>query len=1164
MLFSTLIQKRTQVANAAGNVKNTLFSAMTIISAFSALASLSGASTSGAEQTWNPEDFRLGSQETPVEVSVEKMVVPDMGPGEAPTLRIESDTKDYEFSTIELGRLPVSSDTTYQAVYYVLANVEESTDGLYLMIREHASESGPPLNRDYHKSSVFLRSIRPGNLGHWEKRKISFTTGSDTRFLSAAEVVQPFKGRMNISPVQLLPGDENSSEPFEKGGDEIASLEALREAASRRQPLITPPLIFSRSQIKYDLGKNYYHTWLDRPLMNSRDFRNSAQASFTEMAKESKRYGLDGLAFFPETKGRMAVFDMTEQGKVEGFQLLPEILIYDTEHPIETAAAAIQRAIKNPQSVRINGKVLFSGYASENFTPVEWKKMLGELRATTGPFLFVPSLSTATGKIRAEYLAGLPITQKTVENAQAFLRSYLDVCDGIYFSYPPAFQNKDGTFDTEFYRDICIPIFKSVLREPKYKDKLLGLSAYKAHFNPDVGRGKGFLEDLTRTLRSTLSVALDAHPDFVVLPEWDEFNENTSFMPTIYGSTTSRRIIRSLTSRTRGTPLEPAAGDDVSLPNLILSSRKIVTLGEILSYELLNVPDSSVSGEYSVQLSLRDEDAKLVKQFDPVTFKKDELSEHRLSIPTEELPRTVALIPQLVIKGYGDDTITLKEGFHHVQIRATWNWDYLAVKQPIREILKSRSATLTASAPRPEDGSFLLTATADMEEEIILAEVVGDDDEVYAYDKGDEYSRGNEDKDLVMIELRSTDSIDVSSKFQIQGSPVKWLTDLTILHQDTGTVNIQGSTIEYRGPISPHQRWIYIALDEDKRQDAIILVRIGDEEYSLPVAEVLDQKLLVHSFKNGVQAAFYPYRKQVDLPVSLNQKTLAFDVRVWPEVVTEQYHLQLTTASGKVYRSGPVLVPWATKSEATILRIYSDKQKKGLDVSVRKNRIPNIEYEFSPKHGDVLQTHAGRAFIAALGGLTDVTTGQGTAQMRFWIKDGQAAQLTPRWCEESSGWDLEFDGRANFLLMPREVIPRHSSFTVTMEVKPRGNADQTLLAGNLWTLNPSFALFVRHGLLKARFIDEDWTVREFAVDLPIPAGTWNRLEVRYDFNQMVFNVNGEERSFPCSHPGRNDGLSLVGPGMKMSAFDGWLRKLTVRHNGLSHPPTAAVQGALIK
>src|SRR5690606_21325866 len=111
-----------------------------------------------------------------------------------------------------------------------------------------------------------------------------------------------------------------------------------------------------------------------------------------------------------------------------------------------------------------------------------------------------------------------------------------------YFHYPPALHLKDHTFDADYYREILIPIMKSLLNEPPYRKKYLGLSAYKSHMSPD--RGNNLFQDATRTLRNSFEAAMEAQPDVIVLPEWDEQNENTSWRPTTYGSRSNERITR--------------------------------------------------------------------------------------------------------------------------------------------------------------------------------------------------------------------------------------------------------------------------------------------------------------------------------------------------------------------------------------------------------------------------------------------------------------------------------------------------------------------------------------------------------------------------------------------------------------------------------------------
>src|SRR5690606_14578540 len=142
-----------------------------------------------------------------------------------------------------------------------------------------------------------------------------------------------------------------------------------------------------------------------------------------------------------------------------------------------------------------------------------------------------------------------------------------------------------------------------------------------------------------------------ARPDVIILPDWDEQNENTSFRPTVYGSRTSERILRYYMSRIKSKAPTPLPGDDESTPNLILSTRKNIGLGENMMVELLNVPDSNEANTYRVQLSLMDENGKLVREFDEVNFDANKLQEHRFYLPSETIPSVRALLPVLRIRG---------------------------------------------------------------------------------------------------------------------------------------------------------------------------------------------------------------------------------------------------------------------------------------------------------------------------------------------------------------------------------------------------------------------------------------------------------------------------------------------------------------------------------
>jgi hypothetical protein len=66
-----------------------------------------------------------------------------------------------------------------------------------------------------------------------------------------------------------------------------------------------------------------------------------------------------------------------------------------------------------------------------------------------------------------------------VAELKPYIRKYLDAADGVMINYSlaPLKLMYNYRFAHEFYRDGMIPVLKSVLSEPKYRNKLLGLEA---------------------------------------------------------------------------------------------------------------------------------------------------------------------------------------------------------------------------------------------------------------------------------------------------------------------------------------------------------------------------------------------------------------------------------------------------------------------------------------------------------------------------------------------------------------------------------------------------------------------------------------------------------------------------------------------------------------
>ncbi|HPO71641.1 MAG TPA: hypothetical protein PLJ31_02675 [Armatimonadota bacterium] len=1053
---------------------------------------------------------------------------------------------------VDLGWMSVEPNRAYRARCSFRAPGLDAPASARLMIREHEAKGVRPIT-PYHVTPVARRPVTPGTPEAMFTRELTFTTGPKTRTLSGALVIAELKGEILLTSFELVDAARQEEAARQQAQAEYEKLMAeIRAKADARVPLLPRPLVFSRSQMKYGLELNYYHAWNDRPLLVNRAYRVPRKyvtplPGYKRTLQEVAKYDLDGLAFFPETKDRMGMFELHQEAGVPGVGLLPEFVPKPGDNDIATKAEIIERALKSPSTPRIGGKVLITSYAAGSLTPEQWGKTLAALRQRVGDtFLFLPAL-THGAELRRYFMAGLPIPRAEIEEVQRQLRAYLDVCDGIYFNYPAAFRNIDRTFDEAFYRDIFIPVFKSVLSEPAYRGKYLGLSAYKSHMSPD--RGNSLHEDGTRTLRRSFEAAMAARPDVILLPEWDEFNENTCFRPTVYGGTTTQRIVRYYMSRIKGIDPTPVPGDDTSIPNLILSARKCVTLGEEAFFELLHVPDAPQVKPYTAQLTLLDERGAVVRAFEPVRFDGATLQEHRFHVATEMIPDVRALVPVLVVRGYQGRDFTFDQGFHPMQIRATWNWDYLAVRQPLRDLPHGAKAELAWEQPASGTGPLLLRGVVSSPEELALVEVLADDDEVYAVDPGDEFWRNNPERECFLIEYRSVKSVPLQGSIAVKNASVRWLTRGSILHQPAQEAEIQTDRLKLKDNASEHQRWIYLSVPRQEVNAAEVVFDLDQARFSVPLRQVLVRRMIARAFENGLQFTLFPYRRQIDMPVHLGRKEVSFTARVWPEIPTEQYHLRLTTVSGKVFRSRPLLLPGAGAQPKRPLRVYSQREKRPLEVQVSSDRVPVLDYEFSPERGAVLLTPAGRPFWASLGGFTSTTTGRGALNGLFTgIYPAQATRTAPEWVEGEGGSYLRFDGTGTYLELPREALPRRGAFTLELEVRPATDRDQCLLTTRTVGHQNGLGLSIVGGKLHATFRAEDWSTVSCPTELSVPAGAWSTIRVRHDFEKLTIAVNGRDESFPVTMPAYNIGFTLIGEGWKGSWFAGDLRRLRVAHH----------------
>ncbi len=1069
-------------------------------------------------------------------------------------------------AALSWGPLPAAGASAYGLVVRLRTLTPADSVQLQLLVRER---SGGRILQPYHKNSVRVRAL-PAEVGESEK-SLLLSTGADTDELSGLLSFTGGPARIEIIGVELVDNARAAAAAAEAGRARLREqLAQLQAEGAGREPVLPRPLVYSRAQVKYGLGNNYTRGWIDRPLYLDRSLRQPTPhvtplASFRRVVEIGQRYDLDGFAFFPETKGRMGVFEMISEIAPAGFGIIVEF-VGSTD--LEGKSAALTAALACPQAARVGDRLLITSYGADGLTPEQWREILSALRERHGDcFAFLPSI-TAPVALRPGYTAGEPIDPVELEAIKARLRAYLAVCDGIYFNYPAAFKKYDDRrrFDDGFYREVFIPVFKSVLAEPAHRGKLFGLSAYVSHHNADLSLG--LQEDGTKTLRQSLETALAARPDVVILPEWDEQNENTSFRPTVCNGLSTLRIVRCLMAGVKGRALSPLAGDDTRIPNLVVSFRKALVLGEDLEIELLNIPDGSGAGSYRVGVTLRDTAGAAVHTFPPAVLEAGRLHDVTLRLGSEALARSRAVRPEITIEGWpGAEGAVVGEGLHHCLLRVGQNADAKWVKMPLRDVLRPTTATATlAGDGEGIPGGVTVRAEVVADRPLASLEVLEDDEVVYSLDPSDEFLQSAPGLRRFQIEHRSLRPREGRLVLSMDRTVQRWFGSAAVLHQPVEAVEDDSRQRRIEGTFSAHVRWSLAALTAADAAEATLTIDAGIGEATCRLSEVVEHGPWGVTFDDGLTVTVSEVRRPVDHPPLLGEPSAALEARLRPQSPSSVFHVRAIAIDGRIWRSAPLAVPLpAGGQEEVPLRVYAAMQGAPADIMVASARVPVLAWDIaSPQHGDVLWSPVWPLFSGSLGGLPDSVTLQGgntghssnayssSLSARTYLP-GPVTAPAPRRAVIDGRACLEFRGPGAFVALPRETLPRHGAFTLEFALWPAavatGPARCYVFAHRLQrtaTLN----LFVADGRLQAEYAMEGHENAQIDSGVALPERQWSMVRLERDFETLTLEVNGVRVAVPCTRPGFDIGpMAFGGFGPTPEGwFQGGLADVRVVHN----------------
>jgi concanavalin A-like lectin/glucanase superfamily protein len=909
----------------------------------------------------------------------------------------------------------------------------------------------------------------------------------------------------------------------------LDSVEFYKTTMISRVPLekyqrkLAKTLIFPRIQIKYSLFMNYYSVptrdlWIERPLLfdreliaGTKEFKKEGNlASFKKNADIVSTY-LDGFSILATSKSylqrTLASMRYADKLGLKNFIMLevsPAITALGKNAKMtrdyDFIFKIVKAAEKSPSAFRIKDKVILSSYCADAISPEQWAPVIKSLKkASNNRLIFISEIRNKYYKANYAYKKnGGKVSSETIQELKEFIRSYLDVSDGLLFAgcnhvVKDSNEISNYKFGDAFYKNILIPTIISVFNEPKYKSKYLGLSAAKGYFYKRHASG-GQNEGGTLTLRQSLETALGAKPDFIIMPEWNEANENTHIEPTVYDSFATRRVI----NHYHKAPV--ATNDNRTLPNLIISYRSELVYGETLSIELLNLPDLKYQDATTkVELCLKNNVEKVIKRFAPLTLSNRKLDVKYIKIPVENFNRERILIPELSITRNGKMQVI--KGLSCVMLKTPPNMNKKYVKQPIRDLCTTKQAVFQWSREKDE---IKVKGSIETESPLSTVELLENNVPVAAVDINREYQcADNETLLRFSWNSRSNAKETITCVIKPLTGTVNSTRNKYIVMSESSNAktNKRGKTIRKNLRFTTHIDEFFFKASKNAKLD----ISIGEQKVQFPVADVMKFGIYRRVFGDNKTIAVEAVRRLPEIPYPIKQKSIDFKLTAKAIFPNPVYTIRAITTSGKTFRSKPYF-PEKLSGKKISMNAWSYSKNKVITLNIPPEYGHNIQYDFTSAAGDVLPTIQPYRFLyGKLGGVDRWSKSfnkPGTASAPVWkIKNGRSV--------------LEFDGIGNYLIFPVSLVSEQS-FSLSFSIMPQTDSKQTIMQTYCST-HPGFQLLLQEGSLSGYFLNRKGKSYKFKTKSHLITGKWNNITISYDMKNISFKINDNAtEKFKCN------------------------------------------------
>ena len=915
------------------------------------------------------------------------------------------------------------------------------------------------------------------------------------------------------------------------------------------------PIIFCQAQLKYPVsswnnGYPYYSNWVDTPLLMSSEYNPGTHLrhglgkdDFRFMCQIARDYGFAGFGFWRamiRTKRQTDYLSFIEKEPVENFRMVPIIYKGDEASP---AGFSLKNdapyLLKSPAIMEIDGKKLFWSYSIKNALLKEYQKGIRQY----GNNFILLGQSSFSGKINT-----LPLNQdgslhpEAAKIVQKTVRDALKDFDG--FAWVNMGTNTitgkgERIFNTALAKAVLAETAK-IFAEPQYRGKIFGGAAVAEHSNAG-SLGAALTSDGTRTLRNSVTAALDAGVQIINIPEWDEQNENTSLRPTVYNSFAYMRILRYLTMSRRGEKRFHLDKDDFSIPNVIISTRKSIVLGELLKIELLSIPDSvNEKGTHKVRVELLSPEGKVIYKSAELSFDRSKMAEHRLELASEKFAGNAAVQVVAYVNG------KKYTGFTPVRLQATWNNDYKYAKHPLRDMMKVPQIKFNVTADADSDFATI-TAEVDSPETVRLAEVIENGDCIYTHGGSDRHGIWREDDEYYAfrVNLNTLNRARVTGRVTITGAQAQWIGDAVSAN---GKINRQAT--HWLGT-----NFLRIPKKCDPAK-VVFTVKLNGSKQVFTLEKLLALKTVMLPVPKDITFTITRQLRQLCHPSNGDFKKFSFKVPVMPDLPVSTYVLQLISPDGKLYRSAPVILKRKNSSKKVSVKVWSETENAPVSLQLPENFVPVLEYGKLPFFGVEEANSFGRRFWGARGAfynLANLRLGGGGG-----CSNGCSAGISlgrvlwsksPTMVPEKANGVWTFKG-GQHIALPPGVIPRRAGFDISFQIFPEAFGREQFILGcrRAFVGVLSNVVLRPDGTLAGNYTTvRNWN-RKFKTRNKLRPGQWNDIRIVNDLKSLTIYINGKpEKVGIVDGPGLYDMPTTIGCWELKRGFKGKLRNLKFSH-----------------